>query len=128
MRIGLELDEEIAATVVRIKARKQQIAGAAQILRAAARHQLTAPSTLLLAVGVGFVVGRVTERARAPGQSRLRRIWNTISESAEAALGVMQAPSLRWLLQLFGRSSGSASAQDAGDRPISASSLNIPIV
>ena len=126
--IGPDLDEQIAAAELRIKARKQKLAGEAQVLRVAAKHQLTSPSALLMAVGVGFVVGRVTESARAPGQSRLRRIWSSVSDSVKAALNVMQTPSLMWLARLFGRSSGSTPSEDAVDRPISASSLNIPIV
>jgi hypothetical protein len=128
IRSVLDLDEQIAAAELRIKARKQRLAGEAQLLRTAAKHQLTSPSTLLLALGVGFVIGRVTESAQAPGQSRLRRIWSSVSESVKAALSVMQTPSLMWLARLFGRGSGSTSSEDAVDRPISASSLDIPIV
>jgi hypothetical protein len=127
-RIGLDLDEAIAAAELRIKAREQRLAGAAQSLRTAAKHQLTSPSALLLAIGVGFAIGRVTEGTRAPGQSRLRRIWSSVSESVKAALSVMHTPSLIWLARLFGRSSASTAGDDAADRPVSASSLNIPIV
>ena len=126
--IGLDLDEQIAAAELRIKARKQRLASEAQLLRTAAKHQLTSPSALLLAVGVGFVVGRVTESAGAPGESRLRRIWTSISDSVKAALGVMQTPGLLWLARLFGHSPRSASADVAVDSPLPASSLNIPIV
>jgi hypothetical protein len=128
IRIVLDLDEQIAAAELRIKARKQRLVSGAQLLRTAAKHQLTSPSTLLLALGVGFVIGRVTESTEAPGQSRLRRIWSSVSESVKAALSVMQTPSLMWLARLFGRSAGSTPSEDAVDRPISATSLNIPIV
>jgi hypothetical protein len=128
IRIVLDLDEQIAAAELRIKARKQRLASEAQLLRTAAKHQLTSPSTLLLALGVGFVIGRVTEGARAPGQSRVRRIWSSVSESVKAALSVMQTPGLMWLARLFGHRSGSTPGEDAIDRTISASSLNIPIV
>jgi len=127
--IGPNLDEQIAAAELRIKARKQRLAGEAQLLRAAAKHQLTSPSALLLAVGIGFVVGRVTEGPRVPGQSRLGRIWSSVSDSVKAALNVMQTPSLMWLARLLGRSSGAPPSEEAVDRPpVSASSLNIPIV
>ena len=128
MRIGPDLDEQIAAAELRIKARKQRLASEAQLLRMAAKRELTSPPALLLAIGVGFVVGRVTEGARAPGQSRLRRIWSSISESIKAALSVMQTPSLMWLARLVGRNSGSTPGEHPAERPVSASSLNVPIV
>jgi len=127
-RILPDLDEQIAAAELRINARKQRLASGAQLLRRAARHQLTSPSTLLLALGLGFVIGRVTEGARAPGQSRLRRIWSSVSDSVKAALSVMQTPSVLWVARLFGHSSESTPSDEAPDRPISASSLDIPIV
>jgi hypothetical protein len=128
IRIGRDLDEQIASVELRIKARERRLAGVAELLRTAARHQLTSPSVLLFAVGAGFVVGRVTEGARAPGQSRLHRIWTSLSDSVRAALGVMQTPGLMWLARLFGRSAASTHTANVDEGPLSMRSVQDPAV
>jgi len=99
---GARMEEDIAAAELRIHRRKRLLLAEAERAKAALRSSITSPSALLLAVGVGFTVGRITEGERRPGQSRLSRIWTAISGGVRAALQVVRAPTLVWLVRLFG--------------------------
>jgi hypothetical protein len=99
---GAGLEEDIAAAELRIHRRKQLLLAETEKAKAAVRSNVTSPSALLLAVGVGFTAGRITEGERRPGQSRLSRIWTAISGGVRAALQVVRAPTLVWLVRLFG--------------------------
>jgi hypothetical protein len=107
-----ELDARIAAAERRIAVHREQLVSDMQSLRAAARKQLTTPSALLFAVGIGFTIGRIVQRPGLPGQSRLARIWATLSESVKAAAGILQTPTVLWLVRLFsGQRSTAASSE-----------------
>ena len=108
----LDLDEQIAAAERSIEEHKQRVLADAKLLKRAARRELTSPAALLLAAGVGFALGRITESAQAPGQSRSARIWMSISGGVKAALSVVRTPGLVWLARLVGiERSGHGAAQ-----------------
>jgi hypothetical protein len=98
----LDLDEQIAAAQRRIEEHKQRMLADAKLLKRAARRELTSPAALLLAAGVGFALGRITESAQAPGQSRSARIWMSTSGGVKAALRVVRTPGLVWLARWLG--------------------------
>ena len=102
---GARLEEDIATAELRIHRRKRLLLAEAERARLALRSSVTSPSALLLAVGVGFTLGRITEGERRPGQSRLSRIWHGVSGSVRAALHLTRTPSLVWLARLFGAAS-----------------------
>lgn len=99
---GTRLDADISAAELRIQQRKRLLHTEAERAQAALRSTVTSPSALLLAVGAGFTIGKLTEGQRAPGESRLARIWTAVSGGVGAALQVVRAPSLIWLAGLFG--------------------------
>ena len=117
-----DLNGQIAATELRIKARKQRMTNELLALRETARNGLTSPSTLLFAAGAGFVLGRITDRARAPGESRLSRTRIAVSDAVKGALGLLQTPAFLWIARLFGNRDGAA------DRAQGAASLDLPAV
>jgi hypothetical protein len=97
-----DLDEQVAAAERRIEQRRRRVLADTRLLKRAARRELTSPPALLFAAGVGFALGRITERARAPGQTRLSRIAASIASATKAALSVVQTPSVVWLARWFG--------------------------
>ena len=62
----LNLDEEIATLELRISQRKRLIATDADKLGSVLRNGVTSPTALLLAVGTGFALGRITGGKVAP--------------------------------------------------------------
>ena len=111
---GAHLEQDIAAAELRIHRRKRLLLAEAERAKSALRSSITSPSTLLLAVGVGFTLGRITEGERRPGQSRLSKIWLAVSGGVRAALQVVRMPSLIWLARFFGtgRPDRSAAPED----------------
>lgn len=117
--IGSDLDQKIAATERSIEHQKQRVLAHAGMLERAVRRELTSPAALLFAAGVGFALGRITEGTRAPGRTRLARIWTSISGGVKAALNMVQTPSLVWLARWFGteRADVGAAKPTASDEP-----------
>jgi len=102
----LDLDEQIAAAERSIEEHKQRVLADAKLLKRAARRELTSPAALLLAAGIGFALGRITEGTRTPGQTRLARVWIALSSSVKTALRLVQTPSLVWLARWLGTERG----------------------
>jgi hypothetical protein len=103
---GPDLDQQIAAAERSIEQRTQRLLADAKLLKRAARRELTSPALLLFAAGVGFTLGRITEGRRAPGQTRLARVWIAVSSSVRTALRLVQTPSLVWLARWLGTERG----------------------
>ena len=96
----LSLDEEITAIELRISQRKRLIATDVDEVGSALRNGVTSRTALLLAVGLGFAVGRMTDgKAAPPGQARAGRLLSIV-EGVRAALKV--TPTLVWAARLFG--------------------------
>jgi hypothetical protein len=117
--IDRDLDEEITAIEVRIHQRTVRVLAKGRRVGTALQRSLTSPAALLLAVGTGFAIGRITEGPGASGQTRLARAWFSISQGVKAALTVVRAPAFVWLARLFGTTpspaqSGSTPALRAG--------------
>ena len=97
----LKLDEEIAAIELRISQRKRLIATDVDKAASALRNGVTSPTALLLAVGIGFVLGRMTDGKIAPaGQARAGRLLSIV-EGARAASKLIGTPTLVWAARLF---------------------------
>jgi hypothetical protein len=100
--IDRDLDEEITAIELRIHQRTLRVLAKGRRVGTALQRSLTSPAALLLAVGTGFAIGRITEVPGASGQTRLARAWFSISQGVRAALAVVRAPTFVWLARLLG--------------------------
>ena len=100
--IDRDLDEEIATVELRIHQRTLRVLAKGRRVGTALQRGLTSPQVLLLAAGIGFAIGRITEGNGVPGRTRLSRAWFSISQSVKAALAVVRAPAFLWLARLFG--------------------------
>jgi hypothetical protein len=100
--IDRDLQEEIRTLELRIRQRTLRVVAKARRAGEALQRGLTSPAVLLLAAGIGFAIGRITEGNSASGQTRLARAWVSIYQGIRAALAVVRAPPFVWLARLFG--------------------------
>ena len=114
----LNLDEEIATVELRISQRRRRAAAEVDGVASALRSGVTSPTALLLAIGIGFGLGRMTNGKIAPaGHARAGRFLS-IFEGVRAALKVIRTPALVWATRLFAarRSAGGASVAHRAER------------
>ena len=97
-----DLDDEITATELRIHQRALRVLARGGRVGTALQRSLTSPAALLLAAGIGFAIGRITDGNNAAGHSRLARAWFSISQGVSGALAVVRAPTFVWLARLLG--------------------------
>ena len=110
---SLDLEEDIAAAEFRIQRRKELLLAEVDKARTALRSSVTSPSALLLAVGIGFTLGRITQGERGPGQSRLSKAWLAVSGGVKTAAQLVRAPSLVWIASLLGTAKPKSDVQPA---------------
>lgn len=123
------LTAQIRAAELRIVLREQRLGASAVTLINKIHQELTAPSTLLLAVGIGFIVGELSRRQttnnrgetagkqRTTGTAPLKAALNLIT----SVRTLYKAMPIAWKIRFFGkpgRSSRQASERQA--RPVAA--------
>jgi hypothetical protein len=114
----LNLDEEIATIELRINQRKRLIATDVDQVTVALRNGVTSRTALLVAAGIGFALGRITDGKAAPaGRARAGRLLSIV-EGVRVALKLIRTPALVWAARLFDarHSAGGASKQPVRER------------
>ena len=97
------LDAEIATVGLRIGQRKRLIAAEVEGVASALRDNVTSSTALLVAIGVGFALGRVSDgKAAQPGQARAGQRLLSVVDAVRAALKVIRTPTLIWAARLLG--------------------------
>lgn len=97
------LDEELDAVGLRIRQRKTLIAAEIDGVASALRDNVTSSTALLVAVGVGFALGKVSDgKAARPGQARAGQRLLSVVDAVRAALKVIRTPTLIWAARLLG--------------------------
>src|SRR5262249_39840858 len=92
---------------LRIGQRKRLLATEVDAVSSALRDKLrdnaTSSTALLVAIGVGFALGRVSDgKAAPPGQARAGQRLLSAVDAVRAALKLIRTPTLIWVARLFG--------------------------
>jgi hypothetical protein len=108
----LNLDDEIKQVEARIEARRAELIYAAEEAKERVRSTIARPTTLLIALGVGFLAARVARSTPRPHatvapQSTFQRFASTalsagITRLLPLAMGPLQGLAAQWLGRRFG--------------------------
>jgi hypothetical protein len=99
--ISKNLDDKIAATERSIATRRVDVLSNVGKIVTVLHRALGSPAMMLLALGVGFTIGRITEGERSKRTSRTARAWQGLIGGVRAGLKVIRAPTTVWLARLF---------------------------
>ncbi len=107
----LSLDDEIRRVEARIEARRADLIATAEDAKERVRSIVARPSTLVVAVALGFIVGRLMRPHRAPVPNtkgaKFRRfargaLGAGVTRVLPLAMGPLQGMAVQWLGRKFG--------------------------
>jgi hypothetical protein len=124
------LTAQIRAAEQQVLHRQRAVGVCAAALARKLHQQMTAPATLLLAGGIGFIVGELTRHpsSASPGTADKRRPaettpWRTALNLLASAHTLYTALPLAWLMKSSRPPGASRPAPQRRDRPVAASGL-----